>query len=150
MAVENLIYLQKKTHVFPNNSSKYTNKKFMDEVKLFLLWYWPAIFKKKPKKIIVNSFIKIWKKLLKTVIKEKQVIVHRDFHIDNLFFLKKRKGLKSCGLIDFQDAVLGPSSYDLLSLLVSFLIFILAALFDSLIIARTPPISTSSPALIFI
>jgi len=117
LAVENLIYLQKKTYVFSNNSSKYTSEKFMDEVKLFLLWYWPAIFKKKPKKIVVNSFIKIWKKLLKTVMKEKQVIVHRDFHIDNLFFLKDRKGIKKCGLIDFQDTVLGPQAYDLASLL---------------------------------
>ena len=47
----------------------------------------------------------------------KKVLVHRDFHIDNLFYLKNRKGLKACGLIDFQDAVIGPSSYDLASLL---------------------------------
>ena len=43
--------------------------------------------------------------------------MHRDFHIDNLFFLKNRQNLKACGLIDFQDAVIGPSSYDLVSLL---------------------------------
>ena len=43
--------------------------------------------------------------------------MHRDYHIDNLFFLKNRKNLKACGLIDFQDAVIGPSSYDLVSLL---------------------------------
>ena len=55
--------------------------------------------------------------LLNKNLKTKKVLVHRDFHIDNLFFLKDRKGLKACGLIDFQDAVIGPSSYDLLSLL---------------------------------
>ena len=49
--------------------------------------------------------------------KTKKVLVHRDFHIDNLFFLKDRQNLKACGLVDFQDAVIGPSSYDLISLL---------------------------------
>ena len=31
--------------------------------------------------------------------------------------LRNRQNLKACGLIDFQDAVIGPSSYDLVSLL---------------------------------
>ena len=117
LAVENLIYLQKKTHFFPKNSSKYTNKKFMDEVKLFLLWYWPAIFKKKPEKTITYSFLKIWNELLLPMLNAKKVIVHRDFHIDNLFFLKDRLGIQKCGLIDFQDSIEGPRAYDLVSLL---------------------------------
>ena len=51
------------------------------------------------------------------VMQSKQVIVHRDFHIDNLFFLKDRRGIQQCGIIDFQDAVVGPQAYDLVSLL---------------------------------
>ena len=51
------------------------------------------------------------------VMQSKQVMVHRDFHIDNLFFLKDRKGIQQCGIIDFQDAVVGPQAYDLVSLL---------------------------------
>ena len=66
---------------------------------------------------MVNEFIKIWNNLLNKNLTTNKVLVHRDFHIDNLFFLKDRKGLKACGLIDFQDAVIGPSSYDLVSLL---------------------------------
>ena len=117
LAVENLIYLQKNSYFFLKKKTKYTNKKFIDEIKLFLLWYWPAIFKKKPKILIINSFLKIWKELLKPVLGGKKVIVHRDFHIDNLFFLKDRIGIQKCGLIDFQDAVVGPRAYDLVSLL---------------------------------
>ncbi|MDG2473076.1 MAG: phosphotransferase [Pseudomonadales bacterium] len=40
-----------------------------------------------------------------------QVFVHRDFHSCNLHQLKNG----SVGIIDFQDAVLGPLSYDLVS-----------------------------------
>ena len=117
LAIENLIYLQKKSNPFIKQVPQYTNKMFLDEIRLFLLWYWPAIFKKKPSKNIIKSFEKIWKDLLLKNLNTKKVLVHRDFHIDNLFFLKNRKNFKSCGLIDFQDTVIGPSSYDLVSLL---------------------------------
>ena len=95
----------------------YSNKKLIEEVSLFLEWYWPAVYKNKPKKDVVNEFVNIWNNLLNKNLMTKKVLVHRDFHIDNLFYLKNRKGLKACGLIDFQDAVIGPSSYDLASLL---------------------------------
>ena len=36
---------------------------------------------------------------------------------DNLFYLSNQKSLKQVGLIDFQDAVIGSSIYDLVSLL---------------------------------
>ena len=117
LATDVLIHINKNSKKIKKKLPKYNNKKLIDEVLLFLKWYWPFIYKKNPGKKITQEFINIWKKLLSKNLNTEQVIVHRDFHIDNLFFLKKRKGLKSCGLIDFQDAVLGPSSYDLLSLL---------------------------------
>lgn len=42
-----------------------------------------------------------------------QVFVHRDYHSRNLMVTKER----SPGVIDFQDAVVGPLTYDLISLL---------------------------------
>jgi aminoglycoside/choline kinase family phosphotransferase len=44
-------------------------------------------------------------------------LVLRDYHVDNLFYLSNQKSLKQVGLIDFQDAVIGSSIYDLVSLL---------------------------------
>lgn len=41
----------------------------------------------------------------------------RDFHAENLLVLKERKGLRALGLLDFQDALVGPAAYDLVSLL---------------------------------
>jgi aminoglycoside/choline kinase family phosphotransferase len=40
-----------------------------------------------------------------------------DFHIDNLLVLQGRSGFRACGLLDFQDAVAGPTPFDLASLL---------------------------------
>ena len=44
-------------------------------------------------------------------------LVLRDYHVDNLMLLEGRSGIAACGLLDFQDAVIGPRSYDLVSLL---------------------------------
>ncbi len=41
----------------------------------------------------------------------------RDFHSPNLIWLGERPGIAKVGIIDFQDAVLGPAAYDLVSLL---------------------------------
>ncbi|UEM22676.1 phosphotransferase [Skermanella mucosa] len=44
-------------------------------------------------------------------------LMHRDYHVDNLMRLDGRPGAYACGLLDFQNAGLGPTSYDLVSLL---------------------------------
>jgi aminoglycoside/choline kinase family phosphotransferase len=42
--------------------------------------------------------------------------VIRDYHSPNLIWLGDRDGLARVGVIDFQDAVLGPPAYDVVSL----------------------------------
>ncbi|WP_246148981.1 aminoglycoside phosphotransferase family protein [Skermanella pratensis] len=44
-------------------------------------------------------------------------LMHRDYHVDNLMRLDGRPGASACGLLDFQNAGLGPIGYDLVSLL---------------------------------
>jgi aminoglycoside/choline kinase family phosphotransferase len=51
--------------------------------------------------------------LVKNALDQPQVFVHRDFHSRNLMLLKNRNP----GILDFQDAVKGPVTYDLVSLL---------------------------------
>lgn len=51
--------------------------------------------------------------LLANAAEQPQVFVHRDFHSCNLMYL----GDAEPGVIDFQDAVCGPISYDLMSIL---------------------------------
>ncbi len=54
----------------------------------------------------------IHKLLIENAISQPQVMVHRDYHSRNIMLTNNRPGI-----IDFQDAVLGPISYDLASLL---------------------------------
>jgi aminoglycoside/choline kinase family phosphotransferase len=41
----------------------------------------------------------------------------RDFHSPNLLWLPRRSEIARLGILDFQDAVMGPPAYDLASLL---------------------------------
>lgn len=52
--------------------------------------------------------------LLSVNLAEPKVYVHRDYHSRNLMWLE---GEANPGILDFQDAVYGPMSYDLVSLL---------------------------------
>ena len=51
--------------------------------------------------------------LSQNALSQPQVCVHRDYHSRNLMLTRERNP----GIIDFQDAVLGPVTYDLVSLL---------------------------------
>jgi aminoglycoside/choline kinase family phosphotransferase len=51
--------------------------------------------------------------LIRSALEQPQTCVHRDYHSRNLMVLTNH----SPGVIDFQDAVIGPISYDLVSLL---------------------------------
>lgn len=59
-------------------------------------------------------------RLIAAALEQPRVFVHRDYHSRNLLVCEARddaRALASPGIIDFQDAVLGPVTYDLVSLL---------------------------------
>ncbi len=56
----------------------------------------------------------VMQRLLASAAEQPVVLCHRDFHSRNLML---RPGISTPGLIDFQDAVWGPVTYDLVSLL---------------------------------
>jgi len=50
------------------------------------------------------------------VLEKPETWVIRDFHSPNLIWRAERRGIARVGIIDFQDAVLGPAAYDVASL----------------------------------
>ena len=70
------------------------------------------------------EFEAVWRDPLEKAAQGPAVLCLRDFHAGNLMWLPERgdagcgtSGLARVGLLDFQDARLGPSAYDLVSLL---------------------------------
>ena len=55
----------------------------------------------------------LWQVLIDSALAQPRVFVHRDFHSRNLMLLENGE----LGVIDFQDALNGPLTYDLVSLL---------------------------------
>jgi aminoglycoside/choline kinase family phosphotransferase len=66
---------------------------------------------------VCEEFIGLWQPLLHEAAQADRGWVLRDFHSPNLMWLPERKGVKRVGLLDFQDALAGPTAYDLASLL---------------------------------
>lgn len=65
-----------------------------------------------------TQFITMWRELLDRKLSEAdKTWVMRDFHSPNIIWLGGREGIRRIGIIDFQDTVLGPGAYDLVSLL---------------------------------
>jgi aminoglycoside/choline kinase family phosphotransferase len=63
-----------------------------------------------------QSLETVFQRILAVNLAEPKVFVHRDYHSRNLMHIPQR-GAANPGIIDFQDAVYGPISYDMVSLL---------------------------------
>jgi N-acetylmuramate 1-kinase len=86
------------------------------EIGLMLDWYLPD--RGAPATDALRTeFIAMWREILQKPAAAAKTWVLRDFHSPNLIWLGDREGTARVGVIDFQDAVLGPAAYDLVSLL---------------------------------
>jgi tRNA threonylcarbamoyl adenosine modification protein YjeE len=86
------------------------------EIGLMLEWYLPdrgAEVSQQQR----DEFVTMWRTLLEKPAAAPRTWVMRDFHSPNIIWLGDRAGILRVGIIDFQDAVLGPAAYDLVSLL---------------------------------
>ena len=86
------------------------------EIGLMLEWYLPQRGRELSHQQR-DEFIAMWRTLLEKPAAAPRTWVLRDFHSPNIIWLGDRTGILRVGLIDFQDAVLGPAAYDLVSLL---------------------------------
>jgi hypothetical protein len=94
----------------------FDNEALLVEVGLMREWYLPD------RGVALSSemraeFTSMWRDLLGKLGAAPKTWVLRDFHSPNLIWLGERQGIARVGMLDFQDAVLGPASYDLVSLL---------------------------------
>jgi N-acetylmuramate 1-kinase len=95
---------------------RYDMEAMLIEVELLLDWYLPMLDATiSPAKRDV--YIALWRDALQLALDAPTTWVLRDFHSPNLLWLPKREGTARIGLLDFQDAVMGPAAYDLASLL---------------------------------
>ena len=88
---------------------RYDSKLLQTELNLFPEWFLERHFELSPPAFLQPLF----DTLIDNALSQSQVVVHRDYHSRNLMVDSKQNP----GIIDFQDAVIGPITYDLVSLL---------------------------------
>jgi len=89
---------------------------FLIEVDLLLDWYLPKL-EVKISSAKREGYRALWQEALLPAMNGAHTWVLRDFHSPNLLWLPEREGTARIGLLDFQDAVIGPEAFDVASLL---------------------------------
>ena len=87
------------------------------EVDLMTEWFMPLALGRAASPDETEEHRALWSAALENGKSLLPVFVHRDYHAQNLFWLPARTGTARVGIIDFQDAVAGDRSYDLISLI---------------------------------
>ncbi|CAH9019145.1 N-acetylmuramate/N-acetylglucosamine kinase [Candidatus Nitrosacidococcus sp. I8] len=91
------------------NLKPYSHELLFQEMELFKDWY----LKRHLGIHITTELDSVFNLLANTALNQPQVFVHRDYHSRNLMLTNQNNP----GILDFQDAVKGPVTYDLVSLL---------------------------------
>lgn len=104
--------LQLQQHPVPDWLPEYDRARLLQEMQLFADWYLQRHLglelDAQQQTVLQESF----EHLAGVALEQPEVIVHRDYHSRNLLLSDPNPGV-----IDFQDAVRGPVTYDLVSLL---------------------------------
>jgi aminoglycoside/choline kinase family phosphotransferase len=95
---------------------RYDMNALLIEVELLLDWYMPKLGVNVPR-ATREVYVALWREALQGAIDSYPSWVLRDFHSPNLLWLPQRTDIARVGLLDFQDAMMGPAAYDLASLL---------------------------------
>ncbi|MFZ3337729.1 MAG: tRNA (adenosine(37)-N6)-threonylcarbamoyltransferase complex ATPase subunit type 1 TsaE, partial [Xanthobacteraceae bacterium] len=94
----------------------YDIEAFLIEAELLLDWY--LVGAGAPATTAARAaFIRLWRETLLPALAAPPTWVLRDYHSPNLLWLAERDDIARIGLLDFQDALIGPPAYDVASLL---------------------------------
>jgi N-acetylmuramate 1-kinase len=89
---------------------------FLIEVELLLDWYLGSA-NAAATHAARKEFTVLWRQALEPAINAPATWVLRDYHSPNLLWLAEREDVARIGVLDFQDALIGPAAYDVASLL---------------------------------
>jgi tRNA threonylcarbamoyl adenosine modification protein YjeE len=88
----------------------------MIEVELLVDWYVPYATGRPAGEALLSGFRAAWNAAFDRLDRAEKSLMLRDFHSPNIIWRGERQGHDRLGVVDFQDALIGPSAYDLASL----------------------------------
>jgi len=114
-SINSLIEIQNTNQtITKHNLKKYNFSSFKKEIAEFADSYLPI---NNISKDVADEFLFIWKSEFENINFNWNAFVHKDFELQNLMHLPQRKGHLRCGILDFQNAFIGFSGWDVFSLL---------------------------------
>ena len=108
-----LVVLQSGTFADPEFLPPYNGELLRKEMERFPTWYLGRYLGITLSDRDTHLLATAFENLTRSALAQPQVWVHRDYHSRNLMILPRHNP----GILDFQDAVCGPITYDLVSLL---------------------------------
>ena len=112
-AIKSLHKIQHHGKTFQTELPPYDEKLLKEELSIFYEWLCSRHIGLKFGDDDMKKWLQCCDELISNALKQPKVFVHRDFHSRNLMKTKKNNP----GIVDFQDAVEGPITYDIVSLL---------------------------------
>lgn len=94
----------------------YDTTRLKQELGLFVQWYVTVHCKVNLAATALAGLDQVFDMLVERNAAQPRVFVHRDFHSPNLMLCERPEHGTNPGILDFQDAVSGPITYDLASL----------------------------------
>jgi len=92
----------------------YDRRALLTEVELFASWYAPSVAGQPLAPADCAAWLSLWDELLARFDADRSALVLKDYHSPNILWQAEGDPI---GLIDYQDALLGPAAYDLASLM---------------------------------
>jgi N-acetylmuramate 1-kinase len=87
------------------------------EIDMLPDWYWPEVKGAAMPPALRAEYRGLWRPVIDQLLAETPGWILRDVHSPNLLWMPEWKGIARVGFIDFQDALAGPWSHDVMSLL---------------------------------
>ena len=112
-AIELLVFMQANGSNLMNQLPQYDDFLLHSEMELFKEWFCFHELGLSVRQLEKIDFDPLFNHLAQRANHQDRVLVHRDFHSRNIVISDKEK----LGLVDYQDAVCGPITYDIVSLL---------------------------------
>lgn len=88
----------------------------MIEAELLVDWYVPAVTGAPASDALRDGYRAAWNAVFDRLAGKEVGLVLRDYHSPNIIWRGERRGFDRLGIIDFQDALIGPVAYDVASL----------------------------------
>ncbi len=112
LAIDGLLNIQ--LHSKADTLPLYDAQKLYDEMQLFIDWYLIKHLQYPISALEQKQLADIFQAIIDNNMQQTHVYVHRDYHSRNLMYVDQT--VPYAGILDFQDALYGPITYDLVSL----------------------------------